>query len=100
MFWTMTFSLTTRAMYVYLGDGKIVGQAASEDNDFIVDLGQESDGTPIVLGLEILEPNRLSIIQDWIEEGIEKALDTLNVKPTDDFADNHWKAVCLNDGDD
>lgn len=92
LYWTMDFDLTNRAMHVYFRYGNVADQVPTPDGHYSVDIDYIGD-LPIVLGLDFLEPNKVSIIQDWIEEAIEQCMNTLNVCKGDDFAADHFTGV-------
>jgi hypothetical protein len=98
MYYQVELDLNVQAMYVHLMkyEGEIES-ISSADGDYIVDYFWNSDGLPVVTGFELLNANKVSIIRDWIEDGIEAALSRLNTRKHDDFGDDHWKGVLCND---
>lgn len=98
MFYQMELDLDVRALYVHMmKHDQEIQSVVSADGDYIVDYYWNTDGLPVVVGFELLNPNKVSIIQDWIEDGIEAALAQLNDHPRHEFEDDHWKGVIINE---
>lgn len=95
----MDLDLRERALHVYLangvGDDKLEFAIASEDEFSLVDFKIGHDELPVILGVSIFDPNKVSIIQDWIEEAIDAAMNNLNSFREDNYEENHWKGCLL-----
>ena len=74
-----------------MGVGRLDESIEARDKKSTVDIQINDDNIPYVIGVEIDDPNKFTILQDWIEEAIEKALEPLNANYYDDFGNNHWK---------
>lgn len=91
-FYDLSFDITKRELTVVL-DAKSVPSdfVTSSDGNALVGFLIARDGNPYVVNVTICDPNRVSILQDWIEEAIEAAITELDATPYDNFGDNHWK---------
>ena len=79
----------------------ILDQQSLPEEEVVSDDGTSScgiliadDGLPYVCDVTILDPNKVSVIQDWIEEAIEAAVASLNVGSEihkEYHEKNHWK---------
>jgi hypothetical protein len=76
----------------------ILDQQSLPEEEIVSDSGTSScgilvadDGLPYVCDVTILDPNKVSVIQDWLEEAIEDAVSMLNARKGDEFEKNHWK---------
>jgi hypothetical protein len=98
-YYHMELDLDVHAMYVRMSDyDGPIESVVSENGEYIVDFYWGKDGMPVVVGLEMLNTNKVSIIHDWIEDGVEAALTQLNEHPRHEFEDNHWKSVLTSNG--
>jgi hypothetical protein len=96
LFYQMELDLDARALYVHMKKGEYeIHSIPSADGNAVVDYYWGTDGLPNVVGVEILNPNMISIIQDWIEDGVEACMSTLNSHPRHCFEDDHWKGVLV-----
>lgn len=91
-FYDLSFDITKRELTIVL-DGKSVPSdyVTSADGNSLIGFLIARDGNPYVVNVTICDPNRVSILQDWIEESIESAVSELDATPYDNFGDNHWK---------
>lgn len=97
-FYQMELDLDARAMYVHMKEHDCeIESVVSANGEYVVDFYWNNDGLPVVVGFEMLNQNKISIIQDWIEEGVEAAIDQLNEHERHDYGDNHWKGVLINE---
>jgi hypothetical protein len=86
--------LTNSSLYVYMAyDIDEFEQVTSADGESTADVEFMPDGTPIVVGVEIRNQNKVTIFQDWIHDAIEAAMKELNVHRDERIEDNHWKGV-------
>ena len=96
LFYEIDLDLTNRCLYVYMRPGSVADRVESVDGLYTADIDYLGEH-PLVLGLEFRDSNKISILQDWIEEGIEAAMRNLNVFRDDNFEDNHWKGILVNE---
>ena len=71
-------------------------EIVSEDGTSSCGILIADDGLPYVCDVTILDPNKVSIIQDWIEEATEAAVASLNVGKevhTQFYEKNHWRGT-------
>jgi hypothetical protein len=94
-YWQMDFDLDTRAWRIYLTDTEPDATLTSDDGETDIDVCFGEDNLPVVVGVTIRNPNKFSIIQDWVEDGIDACLPKLNQFRTDHFEDNHWKGYMV-----
>jgi hypothetical protein len=96
LFYKMTFDLTSRRWYIAMLPQECEERVMTDDGEVVANIGFIGD-LPIVLGLEINDPKKFSIIQDWIEEATEKAMRVLNVTREDRFEDDHFKGLMISE---
>ena len=98
-YYHMELDIDVHALYVRMSDyDGDIESVASATGEYIVDFYWGNDGLPVVVGMEMLSTNKVSVIHDWIEDGIELALVQLNEHPRHEFEDNHWKSALTKDG--
>ena len=91
-FYDLSLDIVLRKLTIILDQQALpVGEVVAEDGLSSAGILIADDGLPYVCDVTILDPNKVSILQDWIEEAIEKALESLNASKHDEFESNHWK---------
>lgn len=88
----LELDIVQRTLYVVLdADLAVEDTVDSADGMSSVDFRLANDDLPYVLGVTIRDPNRVTVVQDWIEEAIDGALTFLNVGKKEDYGNNYWK---------
>jgi hypothetical protein len=86
----INFDLSAALMEVWLEKPPPVelDMIMDEDGEFRVHYLVMPDGLPKVYKVDFLHPVKLGIIHDWIDEGIEDALENLEIDGVTDFSDH------------
>ncbi len=93
-FYDVVLDIVERKLTVILDQQALpTEEVVSEDGLSSAGILLADDGLPYVCDVTILDPNKVSIIQDWLEEAIERSMESLNAHKSDDFANNYWKGT-------
>lgn len=91
-FYEMDFDVTERKLHIVLDPlAEADGRIESADGTSAITFAIADDGLPYVVTVEVTDPIKISVFQDWIDEWIEKAVSELNATRYDRFEDNVWK---------
>lgn len=72
--WRIEYDRKERVLYVFFNDEYGTETRVSADGLSLADVRYADDGIPVVCSLEIHDPIRTGVIEDWIIEGAELAM--------------------------